>query len=82
MALELLKLANFYEVLQLKEIVKDELMKRLETENVLEILVEVDRCITEDEGKARTTIVNFFKTLFIFITKFHVSIINVSDRHA
>ena len=60
--MELLKLANFYEVLKLKESLKNELMKRLDTENVLETLVEVDRCITEDEGVARTTIVNFIKT--------------------
>lgn len=62
LAMEVLKLANFYEVLKLREEVKAELVKSLDTENVLETLVEVDRCITEDEGMARTTIVNFIKT--------------------
>ena len=59
--MELLKVANFYEVLDLKEAVKEELVKRLDTENLLETLVEVDRCITEDEDVTRSNIVNFIR---------------------
>ena len=58
LAKELLKLA-FYELLDLMEAITDELIERLNTENILETLVEVDRCITEDEDVSRSNIVNF-----------------------
>ena len=60
--MELLKLANFYGVRGLKEAAKNELIDQMNTENVLETLVKMDRCITERDGEARSKIVNFIKT--------------------
>jgi len=59
MAVELLKLADFFEVLELKAAAKDQILRQLSASNALRALVEVDLHVKEDERAARGAVFGY-----------------------
>jgi len=61
LAVEVLALADFFEVMELKDAAKEEMIRQLSASNALGTLVEVDRHMQEDQGATKAVVIEYIR---------------------